>query len=391
MSSLLHETQQVQTTEIAFGTQFRRSDTACIGDLDQSHCFLRVQLSQWAAFQLTSRFCPVSFGPQKAVGKCQANVMSLIAWGRAVIVGGLARTSPLPCASARHLLVVCRLRASPEVSQGLVVLDLAESRVACGELDTDAPDGGACIQAAFVFSCRSSGLVADLFVDLAIGGVRRRAPGQQFDDPILAECQGDIDIIPERTSFNRVEQQPAAPLQASLYTGSRCGVDDKVEAPDKDVEAAGLVDEVGGAREESTPLVLHQGIGRQEDDGIVDFPSLQLDEQFGTGKTRQLPVENDGIRRRHHVSRREERLGVGECQYTKALDAELCLNQFAEHRVIFDQHNTRLAPDASGRLGGGWMCELLHGPTGWVRTRPGVAEDGSAGELGATILPPAVA
>ena len=185
-----------------------------------------------------------------------------------------------------------------------------------------------------------------------------------LDDPILAERQGDIDITPERTSFNRVEQQPAAPLQASLYTGSGCGVDDEVEAPDKDVEPAGLVDEVRGAREESTPLVLHQGIGRQEDDGIVKLPSLQLAEQFGTGKTRQLPVENDGIRRRRDVSRREEQLGVGECQYTKALDAELCLNQFAEQRVILDQHNTRLAPDASGRLGGGWKCELLRGPTG---------------------------
>src|SRR4029450_403743 len=108
------------------------------------------------------------------------------------------------------------------------------------------------------------------------GGAPRGGVGHQFEDTILAECQGEIDIIPEGASFNRIEQQPAAPLQAPLNTRAGCGVDDKLEAPDEHVEAARLVDEVGSAREESTLLVLHQGIGRQEDDGVVDSPSLQL-------------------------------------------------------------------------------------------------------------------
>ena len=56
--------------------------------------------------------------------------------------------------------------------------------------------------------------MADLLVDLAIGGERRRAPGQQFDDTILAECEGEIDIIPEGASLDRIEQEPASPLKA---------------------------------------------------------------------------------------------------------------------------------------------------------------------------------
>src|SRR4029453_16306148 len=119
-----------------------------------------------------------------------------------------------------------------------------------------------------------------LFVDLAIGGECRRAPDQQFNDTILAECQVEIDIIPEGASFNRIEQQPAAPLQAPPDAPAGCGADDEVEAPDEALKAPRFVDEVRGARDESTPLVLHQGVGRQEYDGIVDSPSSQLAEKF---------------------------------------------------------------------------------------------------------------
>src|ERR1044072_3277894 len=90
--------------------------------------------------------------------------------------------------------------------------------------------------------------MAALLVDLGIGDECRRAPGQQFNDTILAECQVEMDIIPEGASFNRIEQQPAAPLEAPPDAPARCGADDEVEAPDEDVEAPRLVDEVRGAR-----------------------------------------------------------------------------------------------------------------------------------------------
>ena len=43
--SLLHKTQQVKTANIAFGNS-SRSDASCIGNLDQSQCFLRAQLDE---------------------------------------------------------------------------------------------------------------------------------------------------------------------------------------------------------------------------------------------------------------------------------------------------------------------------------------------------------
>ena len=65
-AALLDKTQQVEAAEIVFRDSSRPH--ACVGDLDQRHCFLRAQLDGYAAFQRCPPGFPVKVCEEKRDG-----------------------------------------------------------------------------------------------------------------------------------------------------------------------------------------------------------------------------------------------------------------------------------------------------------------------------------
>src|SRR3990167_3698373 len=165
---------------------------------------------------------------------------------------------------------------------------------------------------------------------------------EQMDDLELAELQVEVDTRPQRPADMRLQDELSAPqvlprpaLQIGLLGGSH-----EPQPMNENLETARLVHEVKRPACKRKCLVGDQGTAGQEYDRDIDAKALQVKQQIRTRGRRQAPVQDDNVRGRCNIKRREQLSTIGEDGRREAAFREFVRQQVTIRLVVIDGDNS---------------------------------------------------
>ena len=156
---------------------------------------------------------------------------------------------------------------------------------------------------------------------------------------VLTQRESHVLVAPQGPVDSGSQDQFAADQFLFRYwnPGNRCGLDQPLETPDENPDAARLVHEVGRSPLQGEHFPVSQRMTGQKDDRQVAAPLAQLRQKVDAGGRWQAPIKQDKIGVGEDVERREQRVAIGEPVDRKAAFFQLPAERLPETVVVLSE------------------------------------------------------